>query len=143
MISLKLFKSIIGHIKQQEEKDEKLTKLLMDQDFNGWISTANDLIDDLIKLLEYELGDKYETISWWLYDIGDGDKYVYEDFRDNKQVEYDLNSLDDLYHYISGDLENVKQKVVFKEQTPEISKEEASTFKEVFNSIWVDEIDEL
>lgn len=138
MISLDLFKSIVSHIKQQEEKDEKLTKLLIDPEFTGWISTANDLIDDLVKLLEYELGDKYEYISWWLYDIADGNKFVYEDFKDDKQVRYNLNDLKDLYNYIIGDLEAVKQDIVYKNknQNKIIYQEKGITIDEVFNTIW-------
>ena len=138
MISLDLFKSIVSHIKQQEEKDEKLTKLLIDPDFTGWVSTANNLIDDLVKLLEYELGDKYEYISWWLYDITDGEKFVYEDFKDDKQVRYNLNDLKDLYNYIIGDLEAVKQDIVCKNknQNKIIYQEKGITIDEVFDTIW-------
>jgi hypothetical protein len=143
MISLDLFKSIISHIKQQEEKDEKLTKLLIDSDFTGWISTANGLIDDLVKLLEYELGDKYEYISWWLYDISDGNKFVYEDFKDDKQVRYNLNDLKDLYNYIIGDLEAVKQDIVNKNKEDNTFKTvDDSVFNEFFDTIW-SETDEL
>lgn len=143
MISLDLFKSIISHIKQQEEKDEKLTKLLIDPDFTGWISTANGLIDDLVKLLEYELGDKYEYISWWLYDISDGNKFVYEDFKDDKQVRYNLNDLKDLYNYIIGDLEAVKQDIVNKNKEDNTFKTvDNSVFNEFFDTIW-SETDEL
>lgn len=143
MISLDLFKSIISHIKQQEEKDEKLTKLLIDSDFTGWISTANDLIDDLVKLLEYELGDKYEYISWWLYDISDGNKFVYEDFKDDKQVRYNLNDLKDLYNYIIGDLEAVKQDTVDKDdKNNSYIMADSSVVNEIFDTIW-SETDEL
>lgn len=143
MISLDLFKSIISHIKQQEEKDEKLTKLLIDPDFTGWISTANDLIDDLINLLEYELGDKYETVSWWLYDISDGKKFVYEDFKEGKQVRYNLNDLEDLYNYIIGDLEAVKQDIVNKDdKNNSYTMADSSVVNEFFDTIW-SETDEL
>ena len=143
MISLDLFKSIISHIKQQEEKDEKLTKLLIDPDFNGWISTANDLIDDLVKLLEYELGDKYEYISWWLYDVSDGNKFVYEDFKDDKQVRYNLNLPEDLYYYVTGDLEAVKQDTVDKDdKNNSYTMADSSVVNEIFDTIW-SETDEL
>lgn len=143
MISLDLFRSIISHIKQQEEKDEKLTKLLIDPDFTGWVSTANDLIDDLVELLEYELGDKYEYISWWLYDITDGHKFVYEDFKDDKQIRYNLNDLKDLYNYIIGDLEAVKQDVVDKDgKNNSHTMANSSVVNEIFDTIW-SEIDEL
>ena len=143
MISLDLFKSIITHIEQQEEKDKRLTELLIDPDFTGWVSTANDLIDDLVKLLEYELGDKYEYISWWLYDISDGNKFVYEDFKDDKQVRYNLNDLKDLYNYIIGDLEAVKQDIVNKNKEDDTFKTvDDSMFNEIFDTIW-GETDEL
>lgn len=141
MISLDLFENIIGHIKQQEEKDKKLTELLIDPEFTGWISTANDLIDDLVKLLEYELGDKYEYISWWLYDITDGNKFVYEDFKEDKQVRFDLNSLEDLYYYITEDFEKVKQDVVSKNEEDITPQAKDMTVTEVFDIIWGKERD--
>ena len=115
MISLNLFVKIIQDIQRQEEKDDKLTKLLVCPDCTGWINSAEDLISDLVELLQFELGDKYECVSWWLYDISDNNKFVYEDIDDTREVKYDLNDLKDLYYYIIKDFKNVKQSVIYKQ----------------------------
>lgn len=112
MISLELFKKIIKDIQEQELKDEQLTKLLVCSECTGWISSAEEITNDLIKLLQFELGDEYETIEWYLYDIYDGNKFIYEDINNNEQIKYDLNDLDSLYYYIAGELKKVPQEVV-------------------------------
>ena len=112
MISLELFKKIIKDIQEQELKDEQLTKLLVCSECTGWVSTCDNLINDLMELLSYELGDKYEIIEWWLYDISDGNKF---NINDKEQIKYDLNDLDSLYYYITGDYSEVPQEVVKKE----------------------------
>lgn len=114
MISLELFKKIIKDIQDQELKDEQLTKLLVCPECTGWISTCEPIIDDLIQLLQFELGDNYETFEWYLYDISDGHKFVYEDINNNEQIKYNLNELDSLYYYITGELKKVPQEVVKK-----------------------------
>lgn len=114
MISLELFKKIIKDIQEQELKDEQLTKLLVCSECTGWVSTCDNLINDLMELLSYELGDEYETIEWWFYDISDGNKFVYEDINNNEQIKYNLNDLDSLYYYVTGELKKVSQEVVKK-----------------------------
>lgn len=115
MITLELFKKIIKDIQDQETKDEQLTKLLVCSECTGWVSTCEPIIDDLIQLLNHELGDSYEILDWWLYDVSDGHKFVYKDINDNKEVEYDLNDLDSLYYYIVGKFEEVPQEIVEKD----------------------------
>lgn len=114
MISLELFKKIIKDIQEQELKDEQLTKLLVCSECTGWVSTCDNLINDLMELLSYELGDEYETIEWWFYDISDGNKFVYEDINNNEQIKYNLNDLDSLYYYVTGELKKVPQEIVKK-----------------------------
>lgn len=115
MISLELFKKIIKDIQEQELKDEQLTKLLVCSECTGWVSTCDNLINDLMELLSYELGDEYETIEWWFYDISDGNKFVYEDINNNEQIKYNLNDLDSLYYYVTGEFKKVPQEVIKKE----------------------------
>ena len=112
MISLELFKKIIKDIQEQELKDEQLTKLLVCSECTGWVSTCDNLINDLMELLYYELGDEYETIEWWFYDISDGNKFVYEDINNNEQIKYNLNDLDSLYYYVTGDYSRVPQTII-------------------------------
>lgn len=119
MISLELFTKIIQDIQKQEIKDEQLTNLLVCPDCTGWINSAEDLICDLIKLLSHELGDKYDYIEWWLYDLKpeDNNKFIYDNIvspcgkfgKVEKSIRYDLNSIEDLYYYVTGQLDKVKQ----------------------------------
>lgn len=112
MITLELFKKIIKDIQDQELKDEQLTKLLVNPECMGWVSTCEPIINDLIQLLQFELKDEYETLEWWLYDIYDGNKFVYENKNDKEQIKYNLNDLDSLYYYIVGDYSRVPQELV-------------------------------
>ena len=67
MISLRLFKKIMQHVKEQEQIDEQLTKLLVCKESNGFISTADTLIDDILKLLQ-EIFDKfYESYMTYFF----------------------------------------------------------------------------
>lgn len=62
----------------------------------------------LFKLLE-ETIDPNGIIEWWLYDIDDGNKFVYENVGDD-EIEYNLNDITDLYEYISGNFSAVKSR---------------------------------
>lgn len=122
-ISLELFKKIMLDIEKQEEIDKKLTKLLVCKDCTGWVSTAEDVIQDLCKLLGIVLGDKYEYIEWWLYDTSEGNKFIYESIDENTECVMDLNNVEDLYYYIIGEHENVKQFTQPKVETDTFTQE--------------------
>lgn len=134
MISLELFKKIILDIEKHEDRDNKLTELLVDNGCTGWISTANEIINDLVKLLQIELGDKYEMIEWWLYDVSDGHKFVYESINDTTECVMDLNDLDNLYYYITGEHENVTQFTQPKKNREAFTQE--CSINEVLNEIF-------
>lgn len=134
MITLELFKKIIGDIKKQEEKDDKLTELLVCPECTGWINSAEDLISDLIQLLQFELKDEWDTIEWWLYDISDGNRFSYDN-----NIKYDLNELDDLYYYLTGELDKVKQEPYDREQEEhEIVNMSFDDTMDVIKQIWED-----
>lgn len=134
MITLELFKKIIGDIKKQEEKDDKLTELLVCPECTGWINSAEDLISDLIQLLQFELKDEWDTIEWWLYDISDGNRFSYDN-----NIKYDLNELDDLYYYLIGELDKVKQEPYNREQEEyEIVNMSFDDTMDVIKQIWED-----
>lgn len=104
MISLEKFVSIIQDIKNQDKKDEELTKLLVCKYSAGWISSAEPLIEDIIVLLETMFDDKAEAISGYIYDILDDKKYVYD--WDNN-VKYDINTPENLYYYLIGEYDKL------------------------------------
>lgn len=118
MISLELFKKIVTDILEQEKNDEILTNILVCKECNGWINSAENITNDLVQLLQYILKDKYEYLTWWLYDCGleSNHKFIYEDLKNGEEIEYNLNNLEDLYYYILEDYSKVKQRIKIKEE---------------------------
>lgn len=104
MIEFETFKKCIEAIYRQEKIDDDLTKLLVPEDCTGWVSTGEELIRCMTLLLKDVLGDKYDYIEWWLYDAIEGDKAVWD-----KEIKYHLDDLQDLYYYIIGEYDKVKQ----------------------------------
>lgn len=131
MITLEQFKQIFIHIQDLNDRNDKLTELLVDKDCCGWVSHGTILIDDIIELLNDSFGLKEDDdlFSWWLYDISENQKFVYHD-----NIKFDLNSLDNLYFYAKGELNQVKQEIITEKerQQPiyrqEMSPEEALEF---------------
>lgn len=131
MISLRLFKKIMQHVKEQEQIDEQLTKLLVCKESNGFISTADTLIDDILKLLQEIFDDKYETIEWWFWEISDNHKFIYEN-----GVKYDLNDLDSLYYYLTGELDAIPQSEYKEEDLPKTIELNGEEFIDVLQEEW-------
>lgn len=106
MITLEQFKKIFKHIKDLEERNDKLTDLLIDKECCGWISHGTMLTDDILDLLTciFKLDLDDDLFSWWLYDISEDKKFIY-----HNNIKYNLNSLDDLYYYAKNELDKVKQ----------------------------------
>ena len=117
MITLEQFKLIFKHIDDLDKNNDKLTELLVCKDTYGWISYADDLVSDIFNLLKsvFSLPTDDDIFEWYLYDISDGHKFIYEDTKDNKQIKFDLNDLDNLYYYIIGNFEKIPQVIVEKD----------------------------
>lgn len=121
MISLETFKKCIEAIQHQDEIDEQLTTLLINSECTGWVSTGEKLIDAMRALLKDSMNDQYDYIDWWLYDVKEGNRKVYERKKDvfcnEVQLTYDLEDLDSLYYYIIGEYYEVPVAVApFKKQ---------------------------
>ena len=126
VISLERFKTVMKHIEAQEAKDDVLSDLLVCEDTTGWVSTAGDLITDVISLLAENLsdGDNAETaadkIYWWLYEVNCNIPNASKDMElnkvwvcieeENKTYAYTIEDLDDLYYLIINDLDSIKKK---------------------------------
>ena len=121
MITLETFKKCVKAIQHQDEIDKQLTDLLIGSECSGWVTTGEELINSMRALLKDSINDQYDYIDWWLYDVGKGNRKVYErkknEFCDEVQLIYDLEDLDSLYYYILGEYYNVPTTVApFKEQ---------------------------
>lgn len=132
-IPLDFFKKIISDIQKHEEKENKLTDILVSKDCSGWISLSDDVINDLIKLLQIQLGDKYEYLDWWIYDANDSNKFVYESINENTECVMDLNNVEDLYYYIIGEHERVRQFTQPKQKRQEYTS--TVTMEDVLESV--------
>jgi hypothetical protein len=125
MVTLEDFKKYIGHITAQMAKDDVLSDLLVCEDTSGWVSTAAELIDDVIELISEQIKGECTAywISWWLWEVDrdekDGNKnnHVWIKNEDEQTYKYSIEDLDDLYYLITEQYEQIKVKV--PEEAPE------------------------
>lgn len=122
MITLETFKKCIKAIQHQDEIDKQLTDLLIGSECSGWVTTGEELINSMRALLKDSMNDQYDYIDWWLYDVDEGERKVWENKKDpsseqSLRFEYNLEDLDSLYYYILGEYYNVPTTVTpFKGQ---------------------------
>ena len=122
MITLETFKKCVKAIQHQDEIDKQLTDLLIGSECSGWVTTGEELINSMRALLKDSMNDQYDYIDWWLYDVDEGERKVWENKKDlsseqSLRFEYNLEDLDSLYYYILGEYHNVPTTVApFKEQ---------------------------
>lgn len=126
MVNLELFKKCIQHIKAQQAKDEVLSDVLVCEDSRGWVSTADELIDDAIDLIAEGMTgeDTDDWISWYLWEIdmdkpeGERNNHVWiKNEEDGLTYKYTINDVEDLYYLITDELDKIKEKV--QEDMPE------------------------
>lgn len=110
MITKELFIELINTIQEQAKAEEKFCNAFSEYANAGEYPPiiSNRLLSPLFKLLE-ETIDPSGIIEWWLYDIDDGNKFVYENVGDD-EIEYNLNDITDLYEYIFGNFSAVKSR---------------------------------
>lgn len=130
IITLDIFKKVISNIKKMEEDNDKLTEILVCKESTGWCSFGDTIVDCMVELLTKTLKDETDMLNWWLYDISDGNKYIYEKINDKEEIVYNLNEIEDLYNYMVGDLHKVKQELKPIDKT-KICKTEEVTMEEL------------
>ena len=94
----------INYIIDEREREEKFDKALKEfapSDFTGFWRDDN----RVVKWLSDVMGDKYENISWWLYDTDAGRnkdmcKITFGEPDDPDYKEWDILTAGDLYDYI-------------------------------------------
>ena len=108
MITKELFIELINTIQEQAKAEERFCNAFSEYANSGEYPPiiSNRLLTPLFKLLE-ETIDPSGIIEWWLYDIDDGNKFVYENVGDD-EIEYNLNDITDLYESIAGNFSAVK-----------------------------------
>ena len=127
MVTLEEFKKYMGHLQAQMAKDDVLSDVLVCEDTSGWVSTAPDLIEDVIELIAGNFkGESTEDwISWWLWEVehdkpeDERNNHIWiQNEEDGKSYKYTIEDLDDLYYLIVDQYESIKNKV--QEEMPEL-----------------------
>ena len=110
MITLDLFKKSINAIQKLEKDNEKLSKILIGDSSNGFCDFGGELIQTFLDVLhaDFNMFDEDPILEWWLYEVDNGDKHIWE-YIDNDAIVYDLNNIEDLYYYMCKDFSKVKQ----------------------------------
>ena len=103
-LDFNMFKGIIRNIKAEEEKNRRLTDILIDQS-TGLCDIGHETRQNLIELVAKMLNDTDGLLEWWLYDdIAEvKDKLIKID-----NVEYNVTDIKDLYHFLKGEYNLVK-----------------------------------
>ena len=97
MISKELFCKAIRMIVEQEEIDRQFADALQMVGNGHYVfGTPNKYYDALMEVLKETVGDKYDYISWWLYEGGPD----YEVWSADQSHKWCLKELEDLYDFI-------------------------------------------
>lgn len=104
MITKESFINIIDLVLQTSETQDKFEESIA-QWFETYVygfKPITDLTDNLIDILQKEMNDKYDTISWWIYDAPKAGKE-----KDNCTITLENGEMfpiynpDDLYEYLT------------------------------------------
>jgi len=106
------FVKMICGIIEQNKKEHNFCNAL-EPFFDGWLVPliTSDLTNGIIDVLESEMEDEYETISWWLYDAPDAGKCedsCYIILKDDSKVR--LDTVEQLYDYLFSNKSGVYDK---------------------------------
>jgi len=106
MLKYEQFATIIGHMKEQLDKERKLMCEMYETLIDGHAicKISQILMQDIISLLEFNFMDKFKTIDWWVWECDFGEKNTII-FDNNMHKQHNLNSMENLYNYL---VENYK-----------------------------------
>lgn len=104
MLSKEVFCDVIEKIQKQDIIDESVSRSL-ELVCDSWVlfNSKNNKYDALNIVFKEAMEDKYDLISWWLYE--DVDKFIYIE----EDTYYDLTKVDSLYYYLT-DIKKLKTK---------------------------------
>lgn len=101
MITKITFVKLLEAIKAQELEDDKVTKaissIMNEDNFNNWYDTK--LITATIRVLEKEVDDKYDNISYYIYELKWGGDMSLK-ITDEDGIDITPRSLEELYDFI-------------------------------------------
>lgn len=105
MLTRKTFVDAISKIQKHEELMERLASVCREfGSFRPSLDFGNLHLQALLEVLKEAMDDKYDYISWWLYD---GSDHVVSWTEDGQDVSVDLTDVNVLYDFLA---ENVSKK---------------------------------
>ena len=105
MISFDMFKKFIEAIKKQHEKETKFTKALESICDGFFVSElTEDITNMLVTIMETELEDTSEWLTWWMYEKDFGtrkDMTAY--YADESEIK--LDTVEEIYNFLIKNME--------------------------------------
>jgi len=105
MMNLGDFTKYINRLQKHVERVEKLSDLLMSE--GGLIDIGDTLVYSIVELLVDHFKDKSEWISYWIWELGFGEKYVDGSVTLDDEI-VPLKTIEDLYNVLVDDYEEAK-----------------------------------
>lgn len=99
MLTRKTFVDAISKIQKHEELMERLDSVCREfGSFRPSLDFGNLHLQALLEVLKEAMDDKYDYISWWLYD---GSDHVVSWTEDGQDVSVDLTDVNALYDFLA------------------------------------------
>ena len=101
MMKKENFVKMIECLHAQDRKNHKFEQAL-EPFFDNYLMSimTSKIQNDIIDLLEDEMGDKFETVSWWLYDAPEAGKSKENCFVEVKGVKIPVETSEQLYDFL-------------------------------------------
>ena len=101
MISKESFVTLINAVQEQMKRETDLAVSLMEY-FDGFLVPviSAKLQSTILKVLSDEVGDKFETIEWWLFDAPDAGKNKDNAWISVEDEIYRLDTVSQLYDFL-------------------------------------------
>ena len=99
LISKEVFCQALELIQQQDEINHKFSEALQELGDGFFLfGVQNKYLDAVLLVLREAMDDRYEYISWWLYEAKQSGEYIISAPNENKS--WDLKEPEALYDYI-------------------------------------------
>lgn len=98
MLTRKTFVEAIGNIKKHEELMDKIDEVCREfGDFRPSLDFGDLHLHALLDVLKEAMDDRYDNISWWLYEKADP---IVSWEENGQEITRDLSDVDSLYDYL-------------------------------------------
>lgn len=127
MITAEDFVKYLTDIEELEEKNRKLTELLVCRGSIGWVSVGDKIINDVIQLIYKSMNlENDDTLEWYLYECMNDNKFCYDTWN-GATYKFDLRDKKDLYNFMLHNYSEIQNKEICTEdELPEVKVNEES-----------------